>query len=123
MRKRQPIVAELQQRADQVLLGFLGLVDHCRLELRVVLRGGDHGKHFRIAGLFAGKGPGILEYERQLVYEFLGQHPWRLLVAGALRQELICRVSELACVEPILHHAGLRKNADGSVDVCFWPKA
>ena len=53
VRKLLAVVAEFEQRLDQLLVGVRGPLRHRRLELRIALRRVQHREHLRVARLLA----------------------------------------------------------------------
>ena len=77
VREREPVVAELEEWRDELFVGPFCLVHDRRLQSRVPLRRREELPQGGISRLLACQWRGIVEQQRQLIEERLGEDPLR----------------------------------------------
>jgi len=76
-----------QQPIDQIIIGLPGFVDHCLLQIRILVGGVDDGQNLLVARRFTRKRGRILQHGRQLIEYLFRRHPFGFGVALRLRRE------------------------------------
>ena len=86
------VVAELEERLHQLIVGLLRPLGHRGFELRITLRGIEDRQHLRIARFLARQRRRIRKHDRQSVEERLRRNPHDFLLAGRRVRQFLDRV-------------------------------